>query len=192
MMSMTSNIPLNPTLSPEGRGSEGGSAQFSLAPLGEREGPADNSQWEGEGIFLSLKCNQDSCQNAIHVPNDIIVPKTKRPVSPLGKKRVASRIMLSPVGMLSTIRLDDEATFSTKKVRDIRPKRHLPTELGIAQLSISKTRPEQRLGTSLMSPEGTCAIRIPSFHTPSPQPSPPKTILGGEGVRLQNSEDSRS
>ena len=57
--------------------------------------------------------------------------------------------------MLATIEFNNQPCVSADEVDDIAENWHLPTELPAAQLAISQSRPQERLGTCLVATKST-------------------------------------
>src|SRR5690242_9905970 len=112
-----------------------------LSPHGEREGPTAK-QWEGEGCVQS---RADHLENAARVFKNVIVPKAQDSESQAPEIRIASPVGVA-LGVLTAIRLDDQALLDTSEVDDIRCNDVLAAKLHLRHALVAKHGPEPPFG----------------------------------------------
>jgi hypothetical protein len=142
----------------------------------------------------SLRKRSGNClKNARHVPEHLIVPKSKHSVVVIDKPFVANRIA-GTVRMLPSINLDDETTIPTDEIHRVGADRLLPNELVSVQPPRPQSEPESifRVGCSLSQASGTRRFGlIRRTHVETP-PHPDRIFdairpLPASGARLAQS-----
>src|SRR5262245_55786047 len=111
------------------------------------------------GIRSALQLAQglgDGQEDAVHILHDIVVPETEYSVATFCEPRVTNCVM-SAVGMLAAVNLDDELHAQTSEIGNIGPNRTLLAKMKSVQLVLSQVQPEPSLCVGHVSTEPTRA-----------------------------------
>ena len=111
-------------------------------PLRERVGVRGAGSFEGP---------QNLFQYAIHISNDVIIPKSQNEITNRFQHSRSVLITCLLLVMLSAIKLDDELGVRTAEFDDEAIDRHLTLEFPTVQAAIAQTKPEQTLCVGLGS-----------------------------------------
>ena len=119
----------------------------------------------------------DSLFHRFQLRQDFMIPEPNHLIPDTLQPRGSFGVLLHMYSMLSSIHLDDQFSFQTHKVHDIRPDRMLSAEL----MPVDLTAP-------YLSPQGTFSIRGALSQCPGVSVHPPSSPSpsGGEGISLHS------
>jgi len=93
-------------------------------------------------IGVSQETIDNTLKNAIHIGNDIVIPKTKDAVALLIQKRSSDVILWGLFSMLATIKFHDQLQFKANEIRHVGSDRLLPAEFISAERPVAKILPQ--------------------------------------------------
>jgi hypothetical protein len=130
------------------------------ATRGEVSAQRTEGSWAGRWSiessvqFGSLQRLIDSCEYDIGPSQHVVVPEAQHPKAARSEKHVSTDIVVGLLGMLAAVQLDDEKSFETREIADVRAHRVLPTKFEACQLTSAHTLPKHALRTSRVLAEG--------------------------------------
>lgn len=99
-----------------------------------------------------MKCHDDLRNNPVDIGQNVGIPETKHSISSIPQPRIPLQIMVG-ANMLCSIGFDNQSSFLTDKIDDIRPYGLLATKLDLTHLRISQMPPQGMLGIRHVTPE---------------------------------------
>jgi hypothetical protein len=109
----------------------------------------------------------DHFEHCIEFLQHCIVPKPQNPVPLALEDLRPGSIALCGCGMLTTVKLDNQAPFYAAEVDKKGRDRMLTTELRCPQLATAQSTPQRTLGVGLIPTEASGGLDI-AWHSPSP------------------------
>jgi hypothetical protein len=118
--------------------------------------------------------------------HDVLIREAKNRVARVAHYRITIPIVLKTQVMTEAINLDDQLLLATEKIDKVRPYRHLPTELAMANLSFGDVRPKSPLRRTDLTAKsfGAFGVPWPEAWIAHPQPLPQ---AGGE-IKVDRSQ----
>jgi hypothetical protein len=119
------------------------------------------------------QCIDDAFQNSVDVSKHIGVPKAQNQITLRFELGGSLRICFAMFDVLSTIKLDDQASSFTAEIYDIPANRHLSPKLQPIEPAIAQAEPQFAFRVSLLAP------KLASYcHTQRHNPSPARASRG--------------
>jgi hypothetical protein len=124
-----------------------------------------------------------------HVAQHVVIPKTQKAVVVIGEPLFANHIVRT-VGVLSSVRLDNKATFAANQIDRVRPDRFLPHEFVSIEPARPQAKPQRRFRIGGSSPQAPGTPSLPVISRaqvdvpPHPARSNARRPLPARGARL--------
>lgn len=101
---------------------------------------------------------RNGLKNPFKILQDIVVPDAQDGEALVLEKPCSSSVIILLLSMLPAIDFDDQMSFETDQIKDIRAKRYLAAELQAVELTVAERAPEPALRLGLITAQGPGAV----------------------------------
>jgi hypothetical protein len=149
----------------QGQGQRQGGSSASLLPspaCGRGRPRSGRVRGSAGRVRASAQRLVNRLQHTLPIPHHLVIPNAQNPPTFRLEKTVPPPIARA-IGVLSPIKLDDEAMLDRSKIGDKRTERHLSTKLDATETSIAKQSPHDLLGLRRVAAKPAGKVSLLAF-----------------------------